>query len=76
MYFLKDIGAKDIGSKLIKMCLDFAKKSGYKFCYIETMHNMIMLKICTKRMVFLLDSPWGNTGHDSCPVWMKLNYDA
>ena len=27
MYFLEDIRGKGIGSKLIKMCLDFAKKS-------------------------------------------------
>jgi len=73
MYFLQDIRGKGIGSKLIKMCLDFAKKSGYQFCYIETMHNMIAAqKLYKKNGFFLLDSPLGNTGHNSCPVWMKL----
>ena len=73
MYFLKDIRRKGIGSKLIKMCLDFAKKSGYEFCYIETMHNMIAAqKLYKKNGFFQLDSPLGNTGHNSCPVWMKL----
>ena len=73
MYFLKDIRRKGIGSKLIKMCLDFAKKSGYEFCYIETMHNMkAAQKLYKKNGFFQLDSPLGNTGHTSCTVWMKL----
>ena len=37
------------------------------------MHNMIAAqKLYKKNGFFLLDSPLGNTGHNSCPVWMKL----
>ena len=72
MYFLKDIRGIGIGFKLIKICLDFAKKSGYEFCYIETMHNMTAAqKLYKKNGFFQLESPLGNTGHDSCPIWMK-----
>ena len=60
MYFLQDIRGKGIGSKLIKMCLDFAKKSGYQFCYIETMHNMIAAqKFVQKEWFFSIRFPFG-----------------
>ena len=74
MYFLQDIRGKGIGSKLIKMCLDFAKKSGYKFCYIETMHNMIAAQNLYKKNGFFLENYFSK--HDVISVggvtWRKL----
>ena len=73
MYFLPNIRRLGIGSKLISICLDFAKKSEYKYCYIETMYNMINAQNLYKKNGFIeLNHPLGDTGHSSCPVWMKL----
>ena len=73
MYFLPNIRRLGIGSKLISICLDFAKKSEYKYCYIETMYNMINAQNLYKKNGFVeLNHPLGDTGHSSCPVWMKL----
>ena len=73
MYFLPSIRGKGIGSNLITKCLDFAKKSQYNLCYIETMYNMIDAQNLYKKNGFVfIDHPMGDTGHSSCPVWMTL----
>ena len=73
MYFLPNIRGKGIGSNLITKCLDFAKKSQYNLCYIETMYNMIDAQNLYKKNGFVyIDHPMGDTGHSSCPVWMTL----
>ena len=73
MYFLPTIRGKGIGSNLITKCLDFAKKSQYNLCYIETMYNMIDAQNLYKKNGFVfIDHPMGDTGHSSCPVWMTL----
>ena len=74
MYFLPNIRGKGIGSNLITKCLDFAKKSQYNLCYIETMYNMIDAQNLYKKNGFVyIDHPMGDTGHSSCPVWMTLD---
>ena len=74
MYFLPNIRGKGIGSNLITKCLDFAKKSQYNLCYIETMYNMIDAQNLYKKNGFVyIDHPMGDTGHSSCPVWMTLH---
>ena len=73
MYFLPTIRGKGIGSNLITKCLDFAIKSQYNLCYIETMYNMIDAQNLYKKNGFVfIDHPIGDTGHSSCPVWMTL----
>ena len=74
MYFMPSIRGKGIGSNLIRKCLDFAKKSQYNLCYIETMHNMSDAQNLYKKNGFIyIDYPMGDTGHNSCPVWMTLD---
>ena len=74
MYFLPNIRGKGIGSNLITKCLDFAIKSQYNLCYIETMYNMIGAQNLYKKNGFVyIDHPMGDTGHSSCPVWMTLD---
>ena len=74
MYFLPTIRGKGIGSNLITKCLDFAIKSQYNLCYIETMYNMIDAQNLYKKNGFVyIDHPMGDTGHSSCPVWMTLH---
>ena len=41
MYFHKSLRGRGIGDKMIELCLDFAIKSNFKKCYLETMPNMI-----------------------------------
>ena len=71
MYFLPVARGKGLGSLMIKKCIDYASKSRFEYCYIETMHNMINAQKLYKKYGFeFIDSPLGNTGHSSCPVWM------
>ena len=71
MYFHKSLRGRGIGDKMIELCLDFAIKSNFKKCYIETMPNMINAqKLYLKKGFEYIDAPLGNTGHTSCPVWM------
>ena len=71
MYFLTVARGKGLGSLMIKKCIDFATKSKFQYCYIETMHNMIKAQKLYKTYGFeFIESPLGNTGHSSCPVWM------
>ena len=73
MYFLPTIRGNGVGSNLITKCLDFAKKSQYNLCYIETMYNMVDAQNLYKKNGFVyINHPMGDTGHSSCPVWMTL----
>jgi putative acetyltransferase len=74
MYFHKSLRGRGIGDKMIELCLNFAIKSNFKKCYIETMPNMINAqKLYLKKGFKYLDGPLGNTGHTACPVWMIKN---
>ncbi|GLB49756.1 GNAT family N-acetyltransferase [Neptunitalea lumnitzerae] len=71
MYFAKEARGKGIGSKMMEQCLAYAKKVGFKKCYIETMPFMHDAQKLYKKFDFkYLDAPMGCTGHTSCPVWM------
>jgi len=71
MYFHKSLRGRGIGDKMIELCLDFAIKSNFKKCYIETMPNMTNAqKLYLKKGFEYIDEPLGNTGHTACPVWM------
>ena len=74
MYFHKSIRGRGIGDKMIELCLNFAVKSNYKKCYIETMPNMVNAqKLYIKKGFKYIDNPLGNTGHTACPIWMLKN---
>jgi len=71
MYFLPEARGKGIGSKIMKMCLEFAKDQGFSKCYLETMPYMKAARKLYKRTGFEpLNDPMGNTGHYSCQSWM------
>ncbi|MDH3323353.1 MAG: GNAT family N-acetyltransferase [Flavobacteriaceae bacterium] len=71
MYMLPKARGKKIGKKLILKCLDFAKKSGYESCYIETFPNMTdAINLYKKNGFHFIDRALGNTCHYSCDVWM------
>jgi len=76
MYFLPETRGLGLGEKMILKCLQFAKQSGYKKCYLETMPNMkAAQKLYQKSGFEYLCEPLGNTGHTSCPVWMIKSMD-
>ena len=76
MYFLPEIRGLKLGEAMIQKCLQFAKDSGYKKCYLETMPNMKAAQKLYKKSGFeYLCEPLGNTGHTSCPVWMIRSMD-
>ena len=75
MYFLPDARGKGLGNQMIQKCLTKAKSYGFTDCYLETMPNMIDAQRLYKKWGFTyIDSPLGNTGHYSCPVWMAKSF--
>ena len=71
MYFLGKARGKGIGAHLIQKCLNAAIQFGYSKCYLETLDTMqAAQKLYTKTGFGYLDAPLGNTGHNSCQVWM------
>lgn len=71
MYFLTEARGLGLGSKMMETCLAAAKSFGFKKCYLETMPYMEAAQKLYKKSGFeYLDTPMGDTGHNSCPVWM------
>lgn len=60
-----------IGKQLVEKCLEFARKAGYKKCYLETFPNMhAAISLYKKKGFYLLEAPVGDTGHGGCDVWI------
>ncbi|WP_445720300.1 GNAT family N-acetyltransferase [Flavobacterium sp.] len=71
MYFAPEIRGTGYAEKIIEMCLEFAKTEGFEICYLETLSFMTAAQKLYKRIGFEnIDGPMGNTGHNSCEVWM------
>jgi len=71
MYFLPIARGKGLGAKLISICLEKAKKFGFKSCYLETLPYMkAATKLYEKNGFINLEKPLGNTCHYACNVWM------
>jgi len=71
MYFMPKTRGLGIGSELMGKCLEQARNFGFEKCYIETMPFMHAAQKLYKKSGFeYLNAPLGNTGHNSCPVWM------
>jgi putative acetyltransferase len=76
MYFAPEIRGTGFAEKIIEKSLEFANQQGFKICYLETLSFMTAAQKLYERMGFEhIDGPMGNTGHNSCEVWMtkKLN---
>lgn len=71
MYFMPEARGIGLGSEMMSKCLDFAKRMGFKQCYLETLPYMTDAQKLYRKVGFQnLDQPLGNTGHYSCTVWM------
>ena len=74
MYFLPEARQLGFGKMIIEKCLQAAVDFGFEKCYLETMTYMQdAQKLYTKVGFTYLDKPLGNTGHNSCPVFMIKN---
>ena len=71
MYFAPEIRGTSYAEKIIEKCLEFAKAQNFELCYLETLSFMTAAQKLYKRIGFEhIDAPMGNTGHNSCEVWM------
>lgn len=71
MYFLEAARGQGIGARMMNICLEKAAQYKFEKVYLETMPYMkAAQKLYVKSGFEYLESPMGNTGHYSCPVWM------
>lgn len=71
MYFAPEVRGTGYAELIIEKCLNFAKEAGFEMCYLETLSFMTAAQKLYKRIGFEnIDGPMGNTGHNSCQVWM------
>jgi len=71
MYFKAELRGMGVGAKLLMLCLEEAKRAGFKRCYLETIDNMEQARrLYGKHGFKYMDGPMGNTGHTSCGTWM------
>lgn len=71
MYLIPDARHIGLGRKLISICLEKAKETGYKKVYLETLPELKQaVKVYEKFGFTYLSGPLGNTGHFGCNVWM------
>lgn len=71
MYLLPEARGTGIGARLLKTCLDHARRLGFNECYLETLEHMTHARHLYRKYGFVtLDRPQGNTGHSSCNYWM------
>jgi putative acetyltransferase len=76
MYLFPQARGTGLGRTLIERSIDFAKETGYKNVYLESMPELKQaLKVYAKFGFDYLKGPMGNSGHTGCSLWMlkKLN---
>lgn len=70
-YLDKNARGKGIGRKLMEESIDFAKESGFKSIYIESLPEFsTAVSIYEKQDFKYLEKPLGNSGHSGCNLWM------
>lgn len=71
MYLSPEARGTGLGKKLIETSLAFAKQTGYKNVYLETMPELKQaLKVYARFGFNYLSAPMGNSGHTGCSLWM------
>ena len=71
MYFAPEIRGTGLAKQIIEECLTFAKVNDYSLCYLETLSFMKAAQKLYLNLGFKsIAQPLGNTGHNSCEVWM------
>lgn len=74
MYIYPHVRGIGLGKALIQKCIDYAKETGYKNIYLETMPELKQaLKTYEKFGFEYLNHAMGNSGHFGCDLWMLKN---
>ena len=74
MYLLRAARGHGLGRRLLEICLDEARRLGYRVCYLETLAQMDRARDLYERFGFLpLEAPMGDTGHFGCNRWYALS---
>jgi putative acetyltransferase len=72
MYLLPEARGMNLGRTMIEKCIAYAKNTGYKNIYLETMPELKQaLKVYAKFGFEYLKGPMGNSGHTGCSLWMS-----
>jgi ribosomal protein S18 acetylase RimI-like enzyme len=67
MYFLPEARGTGAATRLMRLCLDAARRAGFSRCYLETLTGMDAAQALYQRHGFTrIDAPMGGTGHFSC----------
>lgn len=70
-YLNKSARGKGIGRQLMEASINFAKETGYKSIYIESLPEFsTAVSIYEKQGFNYLEKPLGNSGHSGCNLWM------
>ncbi len=73
MYLVPEARGSGLGRMLLDRCLAFARETGYRTCYLETMPQLKAAhKLYESTGFTYLKSPMGHTGHYGCGLWMSL----
>lgn len=71
IYTLPEVRGKGYGKQLINKCLDFARQTGYKHIYLESMEELSKAVGLYEKIGFrYLQAPMGESGHNYCKIWM------
>jgi len=71
MYILQKVRGIGLGRMLIQKSLDYAKETGYKNVYLETMPELKQALATYQKFGFhYINQPMGNSGHFGCDLWM------
>lgn len=73
MYFLPQLRGLGLGTRLLRRCIEQARKAGYREMYLETLASMHEARHLYRKHGFKdLAGPLGCTGHTSCNAFMSL----
>lgn len=71
LYLLPAWRGKGIGRLLLEKCIDWAKRSGYKQIYLESLPELDKaVSMYLKSGFRHINHPLGNSGHFGCNIWM------
>lgn len=77
MYSYPQVRGIGLGSRLIRMSIDYAQQAGYGNVYLETMPELKQaLKTYSKFGFDYISHPLGNSGHSGCSLWMLLSLSS
>jgi putative acetyltransferase len=72
MYFLPEARGQGQGERLLRLCLDEARRLGFETCYLETTSKMVQAHKLYRKLGFVeRATPCGATGHFSCDKWFE-----